>query len=209
MTFGLAFFIGAAFGLFAHFLREYYRAVFAPDKPKLRFRGLTGAATLVAVGLLLGAAFVRAASGPEFWIFAVLFLVLTVAALVDLDTMCIPDAPLVVGALAAGAWIFIGGIAWYAALIGAAAGAMPLWLLDRGVWLLARKRGFGFGDVKLMAVGGLFLGWRGVVAAFFCAFVAGGAVAALLLLTKRAAQGSYMAFGPFLCAGILAALWLV
>ena len=97
---------------------------------------------------------------------------------------------------------------WRPALLGAAAGALPLFLVDRLVWMVAKKPGFGFGDVKLMAVCGLFLGVARVPAAYFFAFVCGGAFAAMLLVSGRAKRGSYFAFGPFLCFGVLVAFFL-
>ena len=132
------------------------------------------------------------------------FVLLCVAA-IDWDTMEIPDGLLVVGVVCGVAWVLLNdaGHNWIDALFGAAAGALPLFLLDRLVWIFAKKPGFGFGDVKLMAVVGLFLGPMGIPAAYFIAFVAGGVYGAILLITGRAQRGSYLPFGPFLCLGVL------
>ena len=62
--------------------------------------------------------------------------------------------------------------------------------------------GIGGGDVKLMAVSGLLLGYKASLVAFFVAVVLGGIVAIVLLVTKQKKRGSQMAFGPFLCLGI-------
>ena len=142
--------------------------------------------------------------------------VLLCVSFIDWDTQEIPDGLLIFGFLVGLAWL---GAAWFSpalfpfaplwhdALLGLLAGALPLFLLDQLTLLLVKKDGFGFGDVKLMAVLGLFLGWQMTFAAFFFAFVAGGTYGAFLLITRRAEQGTYIAFGPFLCAGSLLALW--
>lgn len=134
--------------------------------------------------------------------------VLLCVGVVDFDTMEIPDGLLLFGALAGVAWgvLVYDLIGWVDALLGVAAGALPLWVLDRAVWLVAKKPGFGFGDVKLMGMAGLFLGWQGVVAAYFVAFVAGGVFGVFLMVSGRAERGSYLAFGPFLALGVLVAM---
>lgn len=66
----------------------------------------------------------------------------------------------------------------------------------------------GLGDVKLAGAIGVVLGAPGLITALFLAFVAGGAVGAFLLLTKRATLGTRVPFGPFLC-GATAAVLLV
>ena len=136
------------------------------------------------------------------------FVLLCVTA-IDLETMEIPDGLLVIGTLAGLIWVGLGlwagldTIGWLDALLGAVVGALPLFILNRLVWIFVKKPGFGFGDVKLMAMAGLFLGWQDVLAAYFIAFVAGGLYGAVLLITRKAERGSYLAFGPFLCFGIL------
>jgi len=67
--------------------------------------------------------------------------------------------------------------------------------------------GMGFGDVKLVAVMGLFLG-RGVVVAVFTALIAGVLVGAMIMKRKGVAEGrkTAVAFGPFLALGGVVAL---
>ena len=131
--------------------------------------------------------------------------VLLCVAWIDWDTMTIPDSLLIIAAIAGVCWVafFPHTLSWSDAMIGAIAGALPLFVIDRIVLLVAKKPGFGFGDVKLMAAAGLFLGWQGIVFAYFAAFIAGGVFAVYLLLVKKAERGSYLPFGPFLCFGIM------
>lgn len=64
--------------------------------------------------------------------------------------------------------------------------------------------GFGGGDIKLMAAGGLFLGWKGTVLAAVLGIFAGGIWGLYLVLFKRAGRRDAFPFGPCLCGGMLA-----
>ena len=143
------------------------------------------------------------------------FVLLTVS-FIDWDTQEIPDGLLLVGGVAGLVWVAVGWLSphlrpyspcWRDALLGVLAGALPLLIVDRLVIILLKKDGFGYGDVKLMAMVGLFLGWQLTLMAFFFAFVSGGAYATYLICTKRAQRGDYLAFGPFLCFGSVVSLW--
>ena len=149
-------------------------------------------------------------------VFLSLFAFILVAiSFIDWDTQDIPDVLLLTAALLGAGWVAAGHFSplfskapgFIDAGLGILAGGLPLLMVDKLVLVLYKKDGFGYGDVKLMAVAGLFLGWRYVFVAFFIAFLAGGVYAAFLLITGRARRGEYIAFGPFLCAGIIAALW--
>ena len=142
------------------------------------------------------------------------FMLLAIA-FIDGDTQEIPDSMLIVTAFVGICWVVAGYFSdmfpmapdFIDAGLGILAGGLPLYIVDRLTLMLFKKDGFGYGDVKLMAVAGLFLGWRIIFVAFFLAFVAGGLYATFLLATGRAKRGEYIAFGPFLCAGIITALW--
>ena len=141
--------------------------------------------------------------------------ILLVITLVDWEYQVIPDGLLIIAGVIGAGWVVAGHFSphithapgFYSAGLGILAGAAPLLVIDKLVQLFARKDGFGYGDVKLMAVAGLYLGASQVFAAFFFAFVTGGMYAAFLLVTGRARRGEYIAFGPFLCGGIIVALW--
>ena len=69
-----------------------------------------------------------------------------------------------------------------------------------------RPGGMGGGDVKLGGLLGLLLGLAGVVIAVWVAVVAGGVVAAALLVLGKRGRKSEMPFGPFLAGGAAVAL---
>lgn len=69
---------------------------------------------------------------------------------------------------------------------------------------LISRGAFGGGDIKLMAAGGMFLGARAVLASAVAAVFLGGIYSLYLLIVKRSARKTSFAFGPFLCAGMIA-----
>ena len=141
--------------------------------------------------------------------FVALAFALLVVSLVDMQVQEIPDSMLVLVVAAAIFWIIADpdSITPLDALIGAMAGAIPLFLLDRITLVLLNKDGFGYGDVKLMGAVGLFLGWQGVLVTYFIAFITGAIAAVYMLGAKKAERGGYIAFGPFICLGTMAAAW--
>jgi len=146
----------------------------------------------------------------------VLTFVLLCISRIDIETQEIPDPLLIVGAAAGLLWIAADAIFvrydlfaphWADALLGVVAGAAPLFLIDRITIILLGKEGFGFGDVKLMLMVGLFLGWKLALIALLFAVVMGGAFGAAMMAAKKLERGSYMPFGPFLAIGSLMSLW--
>ncbi|MDO5136759.1 MAG: prepilin peptidase [Eubacteriales bacterium] len=128
------------------------------------------------------------------------FCILTVTALVDLDTMEIPNG-FVMGAALLGllAIILDGGSATlFERLVGMVCVSLPMLALAMII-----PGAFGGGDIKLMAACGLFLGWKVTLLSFFFAVLGGGAYGIWLLLTKKKKGGDHFAFGPFLCVGML------
>jgi leader peptidase (prepilin peptidase)/N-methyltransferase len=65
--------------------------------------------------------------------------------------------------------------------------------------------GIGGGDIKLVAVTGLLLGYQAMLVAFFIAAVFGGIVGVYLLYSRQKDRKSLIAFGPYLCLGIFIA----
>jgi len=77
-----------------------------------------------------------------------------------------------------------------------------------GLYLLTKKKGIGFGDVKLAVLLGLVLGWPNILVAYFIAFLTGAVVGVILILRKQKKFKDRIAFGPFLLVAMLVAkLW--
>ena len=74
------------------------------------------------------------------------------------------------------------------------------------LFFTTKGRGIGGGDIKLMAVAGLFLGWKSCILAFVIGCVLGSIIH--LIRMKVSKQDHVLAFGPYLAAGIfIASLW--
>lgn len=69
------------------------------------------------------------------------------------------------------------------------------------VYLVTKGRGIGGGDIKLMAAGGLLLGWKRILLAFVLGCIIGSVIHTARM--KVSGQGHMLAFGPYLSAGIL------
>ena len=87
-------------------------------------------------------------------------------------------------------------------------GGLTMWVVLQICEVLSRG-GIGKGDVAFAGFLGLYVGWQtytNVLIAVVAAFIAGGVIAALLLLTRRATRSTRFPFGPFLFFGALLAV---
>ncbi len=143
---------------------------------------------------------------PAYLVFGAAIMVLTIT---DLDTKLIPNRILGPATLIASGLLIVGGLAsgegW--ALMWAAVGGASYFGVMFLLALLARG-GIGFGDVKLAFLIGVFTGylsWGHVIVAGVGAFLIGGLIAVLLLITRRRGRKDAIPFGPFMTtAGIVA-----
>jgi len=71
------------------------------------------------------------------------------------------------------------------------------------LYLITKKRGIGFGDVKLAVFMGLFLGWPKIIIALYIAFIVGAIVGVVGIFFKKITKKSKIAFGPFLILGTI------
>jgi leader peptidase (prepilin peptidase)/N-methyltransferase len=170
---------------------------------------LATAALFVACLLRFGVTFAAAAGA----LFCALMLVLAV---IDIEHMILPDAltwpGILLGILLQPLlpWARWGGGPW-SPFLGAVAGALlgggvllAVWL----IWYLVRREeGMGLGDVKMLALIGAFLGWKGVLVALFIAALSGAAVGLTLMALGSLGAKSKLPFGAFLAFGGLTALF--
>ncbi len=128
---------------------------------------------------------------------------------IDLDKMLLPDQ-LTLPLLWAGLLLnLIGGLATLQdAVIGAIAGYLILWSLYWTFKLLTGKEGMGYGDFKLLAALGAWLGWQSLPLILILSSVVGAVAGISLMLLRRHQQGNPIPFGPYLAmAGWIALLW--
>lgn len=96
----------------------------------------------------------------------------------------------------------------HSAVIGAIVGYMSLWLVYHGFKLLTGKEGMGYGDFKLLAALGAWLGWQALPAILLFASLVGAVVGIALILLRGRDRNIPIPFGPYLAAaGFLALLW--
>ena len=95
-----------------------------------------------------------------------------------------------------------------AALWGAVAGYMSLWLVYWAFKLVTGKEGMGYGDFKLYAALGVWLGWQTLIPIILMASVIGAVVGIAMKINASLREGGYVPFGPFLAgAGFTALVW--
>ncbi|AXV32799.1 prepilin peptidase [Aeromonas hydrophila] len=155
---------------------------------------------------------VVAATYPPGWgLLAALLLTWVLVALtfIDLDKMLLPDQltlPLLWGGLL---FNLTGGFAPLAdAVIGAMAGYLVLWSLYWAFKLLTGKEGMGYGDFKLLAALGAWLGWQALPIVLLLSSLVGAFIGIGLILLRNHHQNKPIPFGPYLAiAGWIALLW--
>ena len=155
---------------------------------------IAGAALAVLTAALWGV------GAPALAYYALLMSLLALS-LIDCDTFTLPDQitlPLLWLGLAA-AHAFDAAPALDDAVIGAMAGYLVLWLFYWGHKLLTGREGMGYGDFKLLACLGAWLGWRALLPILLLACLGGIAYACVGLLRRTATRLTPIPFGPFLC----------
>jgi leader peptidase (prepilin peptidase)/N-methyltransferase len=90
-------------------------------------------------------------------------------------------------------------------VIGAIAGYVSLWSVYHLFRLATGKEGMGYGDFKLFAALGAWLGWKMLIPVILIAAVVGAIVGIALLSSRGQNRATPIAFGPFLAA----AGWLI
>ncbi|PTT82288.1 prepilin peptidase [Pelomonas sp. HMWF004] len=164
------------------------------------------------VEVLTGAAFAalswRFGAQPGTLLWCGFVAALIALAMIDWDTTLLPDAinqPLLWAGLIAAlmGWT----IPLDNALIGALAGYLSLWSVYWLFKLATGKEGMGYGDFKLLAALGAWLGWQMVLPIVLGASAIGAVVGILLKMTAGLREGRYVPFGPFLAGGAVVVLF--
>jgi leader peptidase (prepilin peptidase)/N-methyltransferase len=161
-----------------------------------------------ATGLLFAAIAWRYGAQPLALLWCAFGAVLLALALIDWDTTLLPDdltQPLLWAGLTAAA------LGWTLplsdALWGAIAGYLSLWSVYWLFKLTTGKEGMGFGDFKLLAALGAWLGWSMIVPIVLAASVIGAVVGLAMKASGALREGRYVPFGPFLAgAGLVVML---
>ena len=141
---------------------------------------------------------------------AMLFLWCMIAlSFIDIDTQLLPDSitqPL----LWTGLLLNLGGtfVDLGSAVIGVAAGYLSLWSVYWGFRIATGKEGMGFGDFKLLAAVGAWLGWQMLPLVVLASSLVGAVFGISLMLLAKHGRNVPIPFGPYLAAaGVVALFW--
>lgn len=146
----------------------------------------------------------------------VLTLMLVPVAMIDADTQLIPDSivlPLMWIGLAMSLFHPMDGadtlfIAPRDAIIGAMAGYLSLWSVYQLFKLITGKEGMGYGDFKLLAALGAWLGWQHLHVIILMSAVVGAVVGLTMMAFRNHERSVPIPFGPYLAAaGWVTMLW--
>lgn len=94
------------------------------------------------------------------------------------------------------------------AVIGVVVGGGVLWGVSDGYYRWRGVEGLGFGDVKMLAMVGAFLGWKGTLLTLLLGSFSGALLGGALVASGRGTMGLKLPFGTFLAVGaLIASLW--
>ncbi|EKF74250.1 leaderpeptidase and N-methyltransferase [Alcanivorax hongdengensis A-11-3] len=161
-------------------------------------------------GILSGLCAWHFGYGP--WLAFTLFAtwILLAAALIDFDTSLLPDSLnyLLLWAGLLAAVIGISPVGLQDAVIGAMAGYLSLWSIYWLFKLLTGKEGMGYGDFKLLAALGAWVGWQYLPLIILLSSVVGLVFAIIMMVSGSVKRDQGIPFGPYLAtAGWIALLW--
>jgi len=143
--------------------------------------------------------------------FFALFLTWSLIALsfIDIDHHLLPDS-ITLPVLWVGVLLSLFGIYTdaHSSIIGAAAGYSSLWIVFQLFKLATGKEGMGFGDFKLLAVFGAWLGWQSLPAIILLSTLTGAVFGIASIIFAKRDHTAPIPFGPYLAiAGWIALLW--
>ncbi len=130
---------------------------------------------------------------------------------IDTDTTLLPDdltIPLLWLGLLANLLGVFPGLTLRDAVLGAVAGYLSLWLIYWSFKLTTGKEGMGYGDFKLLAALGAWMGWKALLPIVLLSSVVGAIVGIVLIVLARRGREIPIPFGPYLAsAGFLVLLF--
>ena len=140
-----------------------------------------------------------------------LFLTWSLIALsfIDIDHQLLPDS-ITLPVLWLGLFLSLFAIYTdtHSSIIGAIAGYLSLWTVYQLFKLATGKEGMGYGDFKLLALFGAWLGWQYIPLIILLSSLVGAVIGISMILLSKKDKNTPIPFGPYLAAaGWLALLW--
>ena len=128
---------------------------------------------------------------------------------IDIDHQLLPDnmtIPLMWSGILISFWSVHTDLS--SSVTGAVAGYLVLWTIYHLFRILTGKEGMGYGDFKLLAALGAWMGWQMLPLIVLLSSVVGAVVGLILIATGRLKKDRPMPFGPFIAAaGWIALIW--
>jgi leader peptidase (prepilin peptidase)/N-methyltransferase len=137
---------------------------------------------------------------PEAAVVCVLFSALLVASMIDLRWKIIPNGIVIFILIIGIIYLVVFSYTYIESVIGFLAVSVPLLLVN-----LITKGQMGMGDVKLMAVCGLVIGWQHILLALMIGSIIGSIIGISLIALKITSRKQQIPFGPYLSIGIMIA----
>jgi leader peptidase (prepilin peptidase)/N-methyltransferase len=124
---------------------------------------------------------------------------------VDLEHRILPDLITIPGIVVGFLFSLFMPPGWIDSLIGIVAGGGSLWLMGELYYRVRHEEGMGFGDVKMLAMIGAFLGWKLMLLTLVLSSFIGSIVGVAMIALKQGDMKYALPFGTFLALGALAA----
>jgi leader peptidase (prepilin peptidase)/N-methyltransferase len=162
-----------------------------------------------ATGLLSLGIVVHFGATPTALVVLILTWGLVALTVIDIDEQLLPD-PLTLPLMWLGLLVNINGMFTdlVSAVIGAAAGYLSLWLVFQVFRLVTGREGMGYGDFKLLAVFGAFLGWQLLPLIVLLSSLIGAILGIAMTVLRGRDHRVPIPFGPYLAgAGLIALIW--
>lgn len=137
----------------------------------------------------------------EFIFTALLFSSFLCLTIIDIYHMILPDKIIIFTALLGAAYTVLVRREYISSLFGVLAGGGFFLLIVLAAPLIYKTEAMGLGDVKLIAVIGLWLGFKATVLSIGIAFVAAALFCVFIILKMKAGGKTQVPFGPFICIG--------
>ena len=159
-------------------------------------------------GLMAVCVYFRFGPGMEGIIYYAFMAALLVITFIDIDHRIIPDVISLPGIpLGVAASFFMPSLSWADSLIGVLAGGGSLYAVAWGYVRITGKEGMGGGDIKLLAMIGAFIGWKGVLLTIFMGSAIGTLVGLAAMLAEKKNMKMRIPFGPFLALGAVISIF--
>ncbi|PHS70854.1 MAG: prepilin peptidase [Cycloclasticus sp.] len=184
------------------FLKGRCKSCHSPISPRYPIVELATAGLSVLIALHFGVTFQTIAALLFTW-------ALISLTLIDFDTQLLPDSiclPLLWFALLIS--LFDTFTDTQSAIIGALAGYLVLWCVFWAFKIITGKEGMGYGDFKLLAAIGAFLGWQMLPLVIILSAFVGATIGVASILLSGRDKNTPMPFGPYLSiAAFIALIW--